>query len=57
MAGSCGCDNETSGSKKMGGGYLLTSEGTVSFSSRALLLGVGEVVCVVSFSRRPDPLS
>ena len=39
------------------GGYLLTSEGTVSFPKRALLHVVGEVVCAVSFSRRPGLLS
>jgi len=39
------------------GGYLLTSEGTVSFSRGALLHGVGEVVCMFSFPRCPGPLS
>jgi hypothetical protein len=39
------------------GGYFSTSVGTVSFSRRALLRGVGEVAYVVSCSRRPDPFS
>ena len=38
-------------------GYFLTSVGTVSFLKRALLHRVVEGVCVVSCSRRPDPLS
>jgi hypothetical protein len=35
----------------------MTSVGTVSFSRRALLHGVGEFVFVVSCSLSPDPLS